>query len=357
MSSSAKPRLNAYARWLTVGIAAALAIKLPVAWIVYRERYEPRYFNFHILLAVIYIPVAFGLIWPVLIGIEAWVMRSVGQDRKWPAKAAVNLFILSGVGAIPCVLLERRQMVDIREVADAEALRRQQIQAQQAALVREAGAVIQADGITAFSEPLTGPQVDAVIRYLDAHSNNVLELQSASKHYRDPSSEGIMKHLSERRYCPPEVLDTIFENAVELQKGPAFPNKGDLSMVFYNLAWNPNVPVSVLIKMLDNADAGARRAAAANPRTPKAARIEYLRRAAVSRKIVERQEAAESPDCPQDVLKQLALDPLTSRFAASNPNLPLDLLQTLANSSDLATRNPGAGKSGSARKKAAVKRE
>jgi hypothetical protein len=339
MSSSTKPRLTAYARWLTVGIAAALAIKLPVAWIVYRERYEPRYFNFHILLAVIYIPVAFGLIWPLLIGVEAWVMRSAGRDRTWPAKAAVILFILSAVGAIPCVLLERHRMVSIREAADAEAARMQQFRMQQGTLVQEAAAVIQANGITAFSEPMTGPQVDAVIRYLDAHSNNVLELQSASKHYRYPSSVGIMKHLSERRYCPPEVLDTIFENAVDLQKGPRFPNQGELSEVFYNLAWNPNVPVPVLVKMLDNEYAGPRRAAAANPRTPKAARIEYLRRAAVSQKIVERQEAAESPDCPQDVLKQLAVDPLTSRFAASNPNLPLDLLQTLANSSDLGTRN------------------
>jgi len=357
MSSSTKPRLNAYARWLTIGISAALAIKLPLAWIVYRETYEPRYFNFHILLAVIYIPLAFGLIWPVLIGVEAWVMRSAGRDRKWPAKAAVVLFIVSAVCVTPFILLERRSVVDIREAARVEALRRQQIQVQQDSLERAALAVIQADGITAFTEPLTGPQVDAVISYLDAHSNNVPELQSASKQYRDPSSVRIMKHLSERRYCPPEVLDTIFENAVELQKGPSFPNEGDLSMVFYNLAWNPNVPVSVLIKMLDNEDAGARRASAANPRTPKAARIEYLRRAAVSQKLVERHEAAESPDCPQDALKQLALDPATSRYAASNPNLPLDLLQTLANSSDPATRNRALANLASRDKKAAVKRE
>ncbi len=351
MSSSTKPRLNAYARWFTVGIAAALAIKLPLAWIVYRERYEPQYFNFHILLAVIYIPLAFGLIWPVLIGVEAWGMRSAGRDRTWPARAAVILFILSAVGAMPCVLFERRRIVDIRETAGAEAVRMQQFRMQQGTLVLEAAAVIQANGITAFSEPLTGPQVDAVIRYLDAHSNNVVELQNASRHYRYPSSVEIMKHLSERRYCPPEVLDIIFENAVDLQKDSRFPNKGELSEVFYNLAWNPNVPVAVLIKMLGNEYAGARRAAAANPRTPEGARIEYLRRAAVSGKIVERQEAAESPDCPQDVLKQLALDPLTSRFAASNPNLPLDLLQTLANSSDLATRNRALANLGGREKK------
>lgn len=339
MSSSTKPRLNGYARWLTVGISAALAIKLPLAWIAYIGRYEREFLNFHIVLAAIYIPLAYGLIWPILIGVEAWVMRSAGRDRRWPAKGAVILFILSAVCATPCIVYEHRRLVGDREAIRAEAERMQQFRMQQGTLVLEAAAVIQANGITAFNEPLTGPQVDAVNRYLDAHSGNLQELQSASKHYRYPSSVTIMKHLSEKRYCPPEVLETIFENAVDLQKGPRFPNKGELSQVFYNLAWNPNLPVPVLIKMLDNEDAGARRAAAANPRTPKAARIEYLRRAAVSQKIVERQEAAESPDCPQDVLKQLALDPLTSRFAASNPNLPLDLLQTLANSSDLATRN------------------
>jgi hypothetical protein len=63
-------------------------------------------------------------------------------------------------------------------------------------------------------EPLTGPQVDAVNNYLDSHSNSPLELQSASKHYR--SSVGVMEHLSEKRYSPPEVLDTIFGNALEL---------------------------------------------------------------------------------------------------------------------------------------------
>lgn len=339
MSSSAKPRLNAYARWITVGVSTVLAIKLPLDWIAYRVRYEGSFLNFHILLAVIYIPVAFGLIWPALIGVEAWVMRSAGRDRKWPAKAAVIVFSVSAVCATPCILFEHRRIVILREAARAEAERMQQFRMQQGTLVLEAAEVIQANGITAFSEPLTGPQIDAVNRYLDAHPGNLQELQSASEHYRYPSSVMIMKHLSEKRYCPPEVLDTIFENAVDLQKASSFPSKGDLSMVFYNLAWNPNVPVSVLTKMLDNDYAGARRAAAANPRTPKAARIEYLRRAAVSRKIVERQEAAENPDCPQDVLKQLASDPLTSRFAASNPNLPLDLLQALANSSDLATRN------------------
>ncbi|MFZ0146648.1 MAG: hypothetical protein WAL08_20000, partial [Candidatus Sulfotelmatobacter sp.] len=69
MSSSAKPRLNAYARWITVGVSTVLAIKLPLDWIAYRVRYEGSFLNFHILLAVIYIPVAFGLIWPALIGV------------------------------------------------------------------------------------------------------------------------------------------------------------------------------------------------------------------------------------------------------------------------------------------------
>jgi hypothetical protein len=317
-------------------IAAVPAIWLPLAWISYSDKGRPTFLNFHIFLAVIYVPLAFGLIWPVLVGVEAWTMRTAGRDRRWPAKAAVIMFVVSALCSTPCILFEHRRLVDDREAARAEALRMQQFRAQQDSSRQEALAVIQANGIEAFVEPLTGPQVDAVNNYLDAHSNRPLELQSASKHYR--SSVGVMKHLSEKRYSPPEVLDTIFENALDLQRSPSFPNKGELAVVFYNLAWNPNLPVPVLTKMLDNDDAGTRRAAAANPRIPKAAKIAYLRRAAVSQSLVERREAAQNPDCPQDVLKQLALDPVTSSCAASNPNLPLDLLQTLANSGDQGTR-------------------
>jgi hypothetical protein len=142
VSSSTKPRLNGYARWLTVGTAVALAIKLPLAWIAYSDKNRERILNFHIFLAVIYIPLAFGLIWPVLVGVEAWIMRSAGRDRKWPAKAAVIMLVVSAVCSTPCILFEHRRLVDDREAARAEVLRMQQFRAQQDSSKREALAVI-----------------------------------------------------------------------------------------------------------------------------------------------------------------------------------------------------------------------
>jgi hypothetical protein len=228
--------------------------------------------------------------------------------------------------------------------------------------------------------------VDAVNSYLDAHSANAIELESASRHYR--TTVGIMKHLSEKRYCPPEVLETLFDNVVELQKDPSLPNQGNLYEVLYNLAWNPNVPIPVLVRMLDDNASSVRRAAAANPRLPETARISYLNRAAASGSFSEREAAASSPDstpdqlakmleddnfrvreaasanpstpkgpkvsylqkaavserlwdrilaaqnpdCPPEVLKKLASDPATAKYVAANPNCPTDLLQILAES-------------------------
>jgi len=47
--------------------------------------------------------------------------------------------------------------------------------------------------------------------------------------------------------------------------------------------------------------------------------------------------AAQSPDCPPEILKKLALDPATAKYVASNPAAPTDLLQSLADSDDAET--------------------
>jgi len=89
--------------------------------------------------------------------------------------------------------------------------------------------------------------------------------------------------------------------------------------------------------MLENDDSGARRAAA-NPKLPKAPKIAYLKRASFSKDIPESQEAAMNPDCPPDVLEQLATDPVRARDVALNPNAPIELLQRLVNTGDSETR-------------------
>jgi hypothetical protein len=196
---------------------------------------------------------------------------------------------------------------------------------------------IRENGITAFAEPLTAPQADAVERYINDPSASPADLQNVSEHYR--TSVDIMRHLASKNPCPPKILETVFENAIVLQRDPANPHRGEVFFILNTIAWNPNVSVPVLTKMLENEDSGARMSAAANPKLPKAARIAYLKRASSSKDMRERQEAAENPDCPAAILEQLASDPFTSMHVASNPNAPIELLQVLANTGDSGTRS------------------
>jgi hypothetical protein len=46
-----------------------------------------------------------------------------------------------------------------------------------------------------------------------------------------------------------------------------------------------------------------------------------------------------NPDCPSDTLEQLASDPVTSMYVASNPNAPIELLEGLAKKGDSGTRS------------------
>jgi hypothetical protein len=92
-------------------------------------------------------------------------------------------------------------------------------------------------------------------------------------------------------------------------------------------------------EMLENEDSGARMSAAANPKLPKAVKIAYLKRASFSKDMRERQQAAEDPDCPADILERRATDPVTAMYVASNPNARIELLQGLANTGDSGTRS------------------
>lgn len=390
MSSPARPSMTGYVLWLSLVIAAILAFMLPTAWIAYSDRatHTPNFLNFHPLMAVLYVPLAFGVIWPVLIAVASWAMGSPSRPRKWPRKTAIIMFAVSACCAAPFIILEHRNLVRRLEAARAESSRVVQFRQQQEMEKERALATLEANGITSLTEPLTGPQVDAVNSYLDAHSDSADELLSASRHYR--TTVGILSHLSDKRYCPPEVLEIVFDDVVDLQKDPHLPDPGNLYEVLYNLAWNPNVPVPVLVRMLDDDAPNVRRAAAANPRLPKAARIAYLKRAPASGSFSEREAAAgdpdsppdqlakmleddnfrvreaaslnpntpkaqkilylqksaasgrlwdrilaaQDPDCPPEQLKKLASDPATARYVASNPGCPTDLLQTLAQSED-----------------------
>jgi hypothetical protein len=319
-------------------ISAALAVILPLAWISYRDVHET--WGLRILLAPIYIPLAFGLIWPAFVASQTMMTRSVSPVPSRRTWTALILFIVSAVCLSPFIVGECQSLMRDRERARTAALLLSQFQAQQEIEKQQVQDEIRENGITAFAEPLTALQADVVERYIDDPSAGPIDLQNVSEHYR--TSVDIMKHLASKNPCPPQILETVFENALALQRDPANPHRGEVFFVLNSIAWNPNVSVPVLTKMLENEDSGARMSAAANPKLPKAAKIAYLKRARFSKDMSERQQAAENPDCPADILEQLASDPVTSMYVASNPNAPTELLQGLAKTGNSGTRSRAA---------------
>ena len=390
MSSSTQPRIGRPLLWLSVVVAAVVALPTPTAWIAYSDQQTHRgpILNFHPLLAILYVPLLFGLLWPILIGILAWAEHSPQRPLVWPAKTAVVMFIVSACCSTPFIIFEYRDYIRGVEAVQAEEIRMVQVRDQQLMEKQKALAELQANGVASLSEPLTGPQVDAVNSYLDAHFQNPLELENASRHYR--TSLRVMEHLAQKGDCPEQVLEIVYNNVIELQRDSKPLQSVTPYQVLYDLAWNPNVPVLVLVAMLDNPYPKAREAAAANPRLPEEAKVSYLKKAADSRSFSERERAAgdpdsppeelskmlqdenfsvrqaaaanpntpklaktayfqktalseklwdrilsaQSPDCPPELLQKLSLDPATAKYVASNPAAPTDVLQSLADSND-----------------------
>src|SRR5271157_3691009 len=97
MDSSIQGRLNRYVLSLSLVLALVLAVILPLRWISWSDRnaFRPSYLNFHILMEIVYIPLAFGLIWPVLIGIQAVAMPSARKARLRRFWTAPVMFIVS----------------------------------------------------------------------------------------------------------------------------------------------------------------------------------------------------------------------------------------------------------------------
>lgn len=269
MSSSTQPRISRPFLWLSVVVAALLAFELPTTWIAYSDRqvHQSPFLNFHPLFAFLYVPLAFGLFWPILIEIAAWATRRPGQPPVWPAKTALIVFILAACCSAPFAVLEYRRQIRGLEAVRAEKLRMDTFRAQPEVEKQKALTGLRANGVASLSEPLTGPQIEAVNHYLDTHSHNPLELENAARHYG--TSVAVMEHLASRSYCPGPVLEIVFNNVLELQKDPPPQLLLNPYEVLYNLAWNPNIPVSVLVRMLDNPDPQVRAAAAASLATRK----------------------------------------------------------------------------------------
>jgi len=328
MPPPSEPRPHYPAIWPSLLIAATLAAILPIEWIKYRDR--GKFLSLHILAAPIYIPLAFGLIWPLLIGIQALFAKSARRIRLRRNRISAVLFVVSFGCSVPFVRGEYRSFVIDRDDERAEKLRLEQLNAQLQEDRLEADQALLDGGITAFNEPLTGPQVDAVEGYIYTHSKVPADLRLASAHYR--TSVPIMSYLASRPACPPEALEAVFENALSLQKTSSPSDAGGVFDILGDLARNPGTPMPIVTSLLRSDDPGVREAAAVNPELPKPEKIGYLKRAAASATFSERQLAAQNPDTPQRLLEQLASDPILAGDVAWNPGAPRELLETLAKS-------------------------
>ncbi|HEY2546922.1 MAG TPA: hypothetical protein VGI46_12715 [Candidatus Acidoferrum sp.] len=282
---------------------------------MYRDAQET--YSLHILLAPIYIPLAFGLIWPVLIAFQTLsvpLVRRISVRRQW---IAILIFVWSFCCSVYFVRPEYRSLTTLREHARASQLWQAQWRAQQLEEQRQAEQLLGAGGITALTDPLTGPQFDALKSCIDNNSVPSLDLRNAIEHYR--TSTSLLGHLAAQNSCPPEVLETIFKIALSLQSHPPPSNGVEVWDVLHTMAFNPNTPVPLLIQLLQNENSSVRIAVAVSPRLPKSEKVAYLKRASASPDFSERRLVAQDPDTPEELLKQLALDPINAEDVARNP--------------------------------------
>src|SRR6266704_948464 len=170
--------LNRPPLWPSLLLAAVLAIVLPLMWLVPRDTGKP--FDFHIFLAVIYIPLAFGIIWPALVGLQALRNRSARQGGLWRSRVAPALFVVSFICWVPLVRAEIELVRQERalELFHASAIR------QQSAEELVAKNTIAAEGILAFAEPLKGSEGEVLVNYIHRHTLTPAELLDMSKHYQ-----------------------------------------------------------------------------------------------------------------------------------------------------------------------------
>jgi hypothetical protein len=317
--------LNRPPLWPSLLLAAILAIVLPLMWLVPRDTGKP--LDFHIFLAVIYIPLAFGIIWPALVGWQALTNRPVPQKRLLRNRVAPVLFVVSFICWVPLVKAETELVRKERaeELFHAASIR------QQAAGELEAQNTIAAGGILAFTEPLKGSEGDVLVNYIRGHALTPTELLDMSKHYQTAM---VMNELALQKACPPEALEILLANAMAQRPtaNPASYSYSMLEQVLTNIGKNANTSPRVLVKMVESDDPIARMAAAESHNLPKAAKIAYLKKACDFQWEREIREAGQDPDTPPEVLECLANKPSGVGAVAANPHTPVRVVETLSHS-------------------------
>jgi hypothetical protein len=307
--------------WPSLLIAAVPAIYLPFNWIV---RHHSVPFDFTIFFAPVYIALAFGVVWPVLVGLQAVAWPSARRFRLWRYRVAVVVFLVSAGCSVPVVNRELSELRAKRAEDARMAEWHKQLYAEEAA----AQGAIAVKGVLVFTEPLQGSQAAMLVRYIYDHAVTPEELRRMSEHYQEPM---VMNELAQKKNCPPEALEMLFAKAMS-ERSTATPWTSQwIEHTLDNVGRNANTPADVLVKMVESDDRAARTSALANPNLPKAAKISYLNGACEFHE-AEMRYAAQDPDTPPEVLECLSTKPGGALAVARNPHTPIRVLETLTHS-------------------------
>jgi hypothetical protein len=307
--------------WPSLLIAAVPATYLPFNWIV---RHHSVPFDFTIFFAPVYIALAFGVIWPVVVGLQAIAWPSALRPRLWRYRVAVVLFLVSAGCSVPVV---NRELYELR-AKRAEDARMAEWHKQSGAQYSAAQQAIAVKGVLAFPEPLQGAEAGVLDRYIYDHALTPEDLQRMSEHYQEPM---VLNELAQKKNCPPEALEILFTKAMN-ERSTATPwSSVWIEQTLDHVGRNANTPADVLVKMVESDDRAARTAALANPSLPKAAKISYLS-AACEFHEAEMRYAAQNPDTPPEVLECLSTKPGGALAVARNPHTPIRVLESLTHS-------------------------
>lgn len=327
--SSDVPPERAYTIWPSLLLSAILAVLAPTQWIGYADRLRSNWFNFHPLVLVVYVPLAFGLFWPIFVWLHTLAVPALPTARTRRIKTAIAIFVISMLLAAPCVFFEFRSLRRLEAEHQAEANRQKQMLEKEQADRLEAARRIRSDGVLAFQEPLSPAQSWALTDYMVLHP--VPDCLEAANQYR--ASIVVLLALAKSKSCPAPALQFMYDTAVSMraeQKAIVYP---DASYIFYAVATNPGSPPKLLVQLLDSDLYGVRVEAARNPSTPKREKIAYLR-SCVARLYADREYAAGDRDTPPEVLEQLASEPNFIGALASNPSTPISVVKRIADTSD-----------------------
>jgi hypothetical protein len=332
MPEGVEARVKRSPLWPSLLFAATIASVLSVMWLT-KGPYQM--LDFRLLLAPVYIPLAFGIIWPIAVALQALATPAARDGKLRRNWAALILFVVSGIGWLPIVMAEWTASVRQRAYTKQQEEWRRQQQSEREA----AQAAVTRGGLLAFEEPMKSAEEYALERYIDEHHLSVEELQQASDHYQTPQ---IMAELAGKPDCPPEALRKFFEHATVLQRklsdaiGPTV-----VGPVFAAIAKNPNTPVEVLVKMVRSDSPYVRMDGVQNPNLPKAVKLEYLKEGCAYWWGSELRTVASDSNTPVDVLVCLSTKPDAAYAVAMNPHTPTSIVEAMSKSDNYWVKTAG----------------